>query len=212
MDKPVLEDYRVYLVTDPDLNNNYTVLEQVEYAAKAGVKIIQIREKHLDTNQFIREAKAAKEITSSLGSYLIINDNLDVALEIDADGIHLGQSDMPCSQARDILSPDKVIGISVTTPDEARKAEIDGADYIAANGVFSTDTKVIQPIGLAGIKRLREATKLPLIAIGGIKKGNATEVITAGADGIAVVTAITMADNIPEACRELKKMVEKTFR
>jgi len=212
--KPTRDIYQLYLVTDPVLNNNYTVIEQIRYAIEGGVKIVQIREKNLDTESFEDEARRAKIFTRAADAYLIINDNVAIAERVDADGVHLGQSDLACSKAREILGKDKIIGISVTTPEEAVQAKKDGADYIAANGVFSTDTKKVlnEPLGLDGINRIKRVTSIPLIAIGGIKKENCREVISAGADGVAIVTAITMAENIPETCREFIKLIESSIR
>jgi thiamine-phosphate pyrophosphorylase len=210
MKKPSLEDYRLYLVTDPVLNRGYSVLEQVELALKGGVKIVQIREKGLNTRDFIALARKALEITRPEGAYLLINDRIDVALAADADGVHLGQEDIPLVDARRLLGPNSVIGVSTRTPAEAAEAERDGADYLAANGVFLTDTKreLEVELGLEGVSELRKATKLPLIAIGGIKIDNCESVIRAGANGVAVVTGITMAEDIPKACSGFFKAIK----
>ena len=140
--------------------------------------------------------------------------NVEIAKNIGADGVHLRQSDMPCGEAREILGEEKIIGVSVTTPKEAIRAVKEGADYIAANGVFSTDTKkdLQEPLGLEGVTRLKEVTSSPLIAIGGINLSNAAEVIKAGADGLAVVTAITMSDDIPRTCREFLRIVDLSLQ
>jgi thiamine-phosphate diphosphorylase len=203
MQKPSLLDFRLYLVTDPILNRGYSVLEQIRLALLGGVKIIQIRDKGLPAQDFIELASEALKITRADNAFLIINDAVEVARAVGANGIHLGQEDMPIKEARKIVGNDAIIGISVKTVDEAICAQEDGADYLAVNGVFPTATKedLGYCIGLEGVMRLRQLTRLPLIGIGGINLNNCHSVIEAGADGIAVVTAITMSDNIPETCR-----------
>lgn len=179
------------------------MLEQVSLALLGGVKIIQIRDKGLPAEDFIKLASDALKITRADNGFLIINDAVDVAKAIRADGIHLGQEDMPVKEARKIMGNDAIIGISVKTVDEALRAQEDGADYLAVNGVFPTATKddLGYCVGLEGVRSIRECTHLPLIGIGGINLHNCRSVIEAGANGIAVVTAITMSDNIPQTCR-----------
>lgn len=211
MVKPSLRDYRLYLVTDPVLHKGYPVLEQVRLALEGGVKLIQIREKELATGKFIDLARKALEMTSKAEAFLIINDRVDVALAAGADGVHIGQDDMSLADARRLLGPDKIIGVSVRSAEEARRAEKHGADYIAASGVFTTDTKkdVGDALGRDSLKIIHEASSLPLIAIGGIKVDNCAEVIKTGADGVAVVTGITMSENIPQTCRFFLKEIVK---
>lgn len=213
MVKPSIRDYRLYLVTDPVLHKGYPVLEQIRLTLEGGVKLIQIREKELATGKFIDLAREALEMTRGAGAFLIINDRVDVALAAGADGVHIGQDDMNLADARRLLGADKIIGISVRTAEEARRAEKDGADYIAASGVFSTDTKkdVGDALGRDSLRIIHESSSLPLIAIGGIKVDNCAEVIKAGADGVAVVTGITMSENIPQTCREFFERIEKSL-
>lgn len=208
--KLAIKDYRLYLVTDPVLHKGYPVLEQVRLALEGGVRLIQLREKELATGKFIDLACKALEITRQAGGFLIINDRVDVALATDADGVHIGQDDMNLRDARRLLGEGKIIGVSVRSVEEAKQAEKDGADYIAASGVFSTDTKkdVGEALGRDSLGDIKRATTLPLIAIGGIKIDNCAEVIKAGADGVAVVTGITMSDDIPQTCREFLQQID----
>lgn len=212
MRKPSVQDYRLYFVTDPRLHRGYSVLEQVELALKGGVRVIQIREKELPLPEYIGLASEALKLTRSHDAYLIINDAIEVMKTVGADGLHLGQEDMPLKEARKILGNDRTIGVSVKTVEEARQAESDGADYVAVNGVFPTATKEDLGYcpGLAGVSLIRQCTSLPLVGIGGINISNCRSVIEAGADGIAVVTAITMSDNIPGTCKTFFEIMRET--
>jgi len=209
MRKPSLQDYRLYLVTDPRLHKGYSVLEQVELALRGGVKIIQIREKSLPLPDFIGLASEALQLTRAYGAFLIINDAVEVVTATGADGLHLGQDDMPVTEARKIVGQDVIIGVSVKTVEEAFQAGKDGADYVAISGVFPTGTKenLGHLPGLAGVRKIRHSTHLPVVGIGGINLQNCRSVIEAGAHGIAVVTAITMSDNIPATCRSLLELI-----
>jgi thiamine-phosphate pyrophosphorylase len=213
MTKPSLQNYRLYLVTDPILHKGYPVLEQVRLALEGGVRLIQLREKELPTGKFIDLARKALEMTRKDGAFLIVNDRVDVALASGADGAHIGQDDMSLKDARRLLGMDKIIGVSVRSAEEARQAEKDGADYIAASGLFATDTKkdVGEALGKNSLKTIKQATTLPLIAIGGIKIDNCAEVIKAGADGVAVITGITMSDDIPAMCSAFITEIEKAL-
>lgn len=203
MRKPSLDDYRLYFVTDPRLHKGYAVLEQVRLALLGGVKIIQIREKKLPLPECIKVASEALKLTRSHNAFLIINDAIDVVKVVGAEGLHLGQEDMPLKEARSIVGHDVIIGISVKTVEEAQQAERDGADYLAVNGVFPTSTKEDLGYcpGLEGVTLIRQCTHLPIVGIGGINLGNCRSVVHAGADGVAIVTAITMSDDIPRTCQ-----------
>lgn len=205
--KPALADYRLYLVTDSRLNKGYSVLEQVRLALQGGVRIIQIREKELPENDFMKVASEALKLTRKEGAFLIINDSVGVARAAGADGLHLGQGDMALEDARRALGEDVTIGVSVKTVEEAAEAEKNGADYVAVNGVFPTATKEDLGYlpGLEGVAEIRRCTCVPVVAIGGINLQNCRSVIKAGAHGIAVVTAITMSDDIPAVCRSFFK-------
>lgn len=201
---------RLYLVTDPVLCGPRGVPETCRLALEAGVGTVQLRDKTASTRDLLRSAEALSEVCRSSGALFIVNDRLDVAMASGADGVHLGQEDMPASMARRILGPGPVLGVSVRTVEEAVRAWEDGADYLAANLVFSTDTKtgLGEPLGIPGLRALREATDLPLVAIGGLKASNAGEVMAAGADGIAVVSAVMASEDVTRAVGELMAVLE----
>lgn len=180
-------------------------METCRQALQAGVTAIQLRDKTASTRQLIKMAEVLMVLCEKSGALFIVNDRVDIALVCDVHGVHLGQDDMPAATARRLLGPEAVVGISVRSADEAVAAWKNGADYIAANMVFVTDTKtdLEKPLGLDAIGRLKRATPLPLIAIGGINTTNADTVRKAGADGIAVVSAIMAAPRVDEAVRGL---------
>jgi len=195
----------LYLVTDPDLSLGRLEEEVVRRAVAAGVTMVQYRDKGTSTKRMIEKTRQLSDICRPAGLALIVNDRIDVAMAGGADGVHLGQDDMVLADARRLAGDHFIIGISVTTIEEAAKAEKGGADYLGANGVFSTDTKTDlgEPLGLAGVARLASATSLPIVAIGGINDRNAGEVMAAGAHGVAVVSYIVSAENIEERCKNL---------
>jgi len=205
-------DYSLYLVTDRDLSCGRSTLEVVEAAVAGGVSCVQLREKHCSTREFITQARALKRFLKSKKIPLIINDRLDVALAVEADGLHLGQKDMTISDARKISGTSLIIGISAESVDDAIRAEKEGADYIGISPVFATPTKsdTAPPLGLEGIKTIRKMIASPIVGIGGINRQNALSVITAGADGIAVVSAIVGAKDPKDAAFELKSIVRRT--
>ena len=196
---------KLYLVTDPDLSLGRSEEEIVRRAVAAGVTMVQYRDKDTSTRRMIEKTRLLVDICGSVGVALIVNDRLDVAMAGGADGVHLGQDDMELADARRIAGEAFIIGISVTTVEEAKKAETAGADYLGANGVFPTGTKTDlgEPLGLEGVSELAKSTSLPIVAIGGIKAENAADVISAGADGVAVVSYIVSAENIEERCKNL---------
>ena len=197
-------DYRLYLVTDRALSRGRKTAAIVREAVAGGVTCVQLREKNGGTREFLEEARAVQAALRGTGVPLIVNDRVDVALAIGADGVHLGQRDMPIADARRLGPPGWIIGVSAESAEDAIRAERDGADYVGASPVFATPTKTdhAEPLGLDGLRRMRAAVKLPLVAIGGIHPGNAREVILAGADGLAVVSAIVAADD-PRAAAEI---------
>jgi len=198
----------LYLVTDPVLCGERGVIETCRQALEAGVKIIQLRDKTAIDKELLKTAIQLKKLCSKYDALFIVNDNVTIAIESKAGGVHLGQDDMSCGEARELLGEKAVIGVSVRTPEEAVKAWKDSADYIAANMIFRTDTKTDiarPPLGLDSIAILKAATPLPLIAIGGINASNADIVRLAGADGIAVVSAIMAATDVHTAVCNLKE-------
>ena len=202
-------DYSLCLVTDRTLSRGRSSEEIVSAAVRGGVTCVQLREKHCSTRDFIREARSLQPLLQHHKIPLIINDRLDVALAIGADGVHLGQSDMHIGDARRLVGEKMIIGISAENLNDAIVAEQEGADYIGISPVFSTDTKVdtAAPLGLEGISWIRRAVNLPLVGIGGINAGNVREIICAGADGVAVVAAIVSADCPETAASELKNLL-----
>lgn len=199
-------DYSLYLVTDRSMVRSRGLAETVRAGIEGGVTCVQLREKKLETRAFIETATELLAICRPAGVPLIINDRVDVALAVGADGVHLGQHDMSIGTARGIGRPDWIIGVSAESLADALRAEAEGASYIGVSPVFATPTKrnTAPPLGLDGLRAIRAATTIPLVGIGGINSGNAREVIAAGADGLAVVSAIMAADNPRDAAMELR--------
>jgi thiamine-phosphate pyrophosphorylase len=207
----MIMDYSVYLVTDRQLSRNRTTREIVAAAIKGGVSCVQLREKNCSTREFIEEALAIRELLSIHGIPLIINDRVDVALAVNADGVHLGQTDMPHNMARQLVPKDMIIGISAESLSDAIAAQQDGADYIGVSPIYTTPTKrdTAPPLGLDGLQKIRAAVDTPLVGIGGLNADNAKEVIRNGADGVAVVSAIVAAENPSAATRNLVHIVKQ---
>ena len=206
-------DYSLYLVTDENISRGRSIIDIVRLAVKGGVTMVQLREKELSATQFIEKAKELKKILAPFQVPLIINDNVDVALAVNADGIHIGQSDMPYEMIKKIIPEEMIIGLSVETMEQAREAEKYKLDYIGVSPVFPTPTKTNlneRPWGLDGLKRLRNFSKHKLVAIGGINSTNAADVIKAGADGIAVVSAICSAYDPKAAAKELSEIIKNS--
>ena len=193
----------LYLVTDKS-ENEEKFLKTIEEAIKGGVSVVQIREKTKDTLDFYNLACKVKEITSKYNVPLIINDRLDIALAIDADGVHVGQSDMPCDICRRLIGDSKILGVSAATVDEAVKAENDGADYIGSGAVFPTSTKKdASYISKKELTEIVESVNIPVVAIGGITLENAHELLDSGISGLSVVSAIMSSDNPKESSKKL---------
>lgn len=208
--KERLKEYlSLYVVTDEKLSLGRTDPEVAALAAAGGAGVIQLRDKYAFTRTLFDKALAMKKELGGRALF-IINDRLDVALAVDADGIHLGQEDMPPTVARRILGEKKIIGVSVSSVEEALQAEADGADYLGASAVFGTPTKTdARPIGLEGLKAVCRAVKIPVVGIGGINKTNAHEIISAGAAGVAVVSAVVSAQDVRAAAEELLVIVKR---
>ncbi len=199
-------DLSLYLVTDKS-DDVEKFLNTIEEAIKGGVTVVQIREKTAETLDFYNLALKVKEITAKYNVPLIINDRVDVALAIDADGVHVGQSDMPCDVTRKLIGEDKILGVSAATIDEAKKAEKDGADYIGTGAVFPTATKDDAPsITKEDLKDVVDSINIPVVAIGGINLENAYQLKDTGIAGLSVVSAIMSADNPKKASEELLKI------
>jgi len=200
----------VYLVTDPTLSNGRSELDVVRQAAAGGVRLFQYRDKLSGKRQYLSKARELAALCRELGVDLLLNDHVDVAALVDCSGIHLGQDDLPTAEARQILGPAKAIGRSTHDAAQAREAIAQGADYINIGPVFPTGTKntPVKPVGLEMVREITRLSTIPVTTMGGINFGNAADVVRAGADRVAVVTAITMAPDIAKAARELVDLVE----
>lgn len=210
MARPVF-DPAVYLVTDRGLARGRDLLEVVAAAVAGGAGMVQLREKHAGDREFLDLARALKALLAPAGVPLLVNDRVDVARAAGADGVHLGQSDLPPGLARAMLGPDALVGLSVETMEQAREAETLDVDYLGVSPVFATPTKAdAGPAwGLDGLARLAARSRRVLVGIGGIGPGNAAEVICAGAHGVAVVSAICGADSPRDAAAALLAAVRK---
>jgi len=193
-------DYSLYLVTDRDVLKGRDLILSVEAAILGGVTLIQLREKDISSLEFYDIAVKVKELTDKYSIPLIINDRVDVAIAIDAAGVHLGQSDFPCDVARKIMGTNKIVGISTGTLAEAILAEKQGADYVGVGAVFPTGTKLdAEVVSINVLKDIKQAIKIPVVAIGGINEKNYNLLKNTGIDGIAIISAILGKDNIKEA-------------
>jgi len=203
-------DLGLYLVTDRSLSKGRAIEWIVEEAVKGGVTMVQLREKDGSTRDFVQLAIRIKQLLKPFNVPLIINDRLDVALAADADGLHIGQSDIPYHIARKILGYNKIIGLSVETMLQAKEANLLDVDYLGISPVFTTGTKtdILTPFGLEGIREIASFTKHPIVGIGGIHSGNAKAVIEAGANGVAVVSAIVSDMNPAEASLIIKQQID----
>ncbi len=204
-------DYSLYLVTDRGLARGRSMLDIVKAAVSGGVTCVQLREKDCSTLEFIEQALAIKNFLQAREVPLIINDRLDVALVVAADGVHLGQSDMPLEMARKIAGPSMLVGISAESVQDAVEAEKGGADYLGVSPIYATPTKTdtAPPLEVEGLREIRKRVKIPLVAIGGLNKSNAAEIIRNGADGVAVVSAIIAADDPETAAINLKQIIDE---
>ncbi|RCW97921.1 thiamine phosphate synthase [Marinomonas foliarum] len=200
--------YRLYLVTD-DQQDLATLTEVVSKAVAGGVTMVQVREKHGDVRAFIERALAVKDILKGSGVPLIINDRVDVALAVDADGVHLGQSDMPAKIARQLIGPDKILGLSIETQEQLAEADALPIDYIGLSAIFATPTKTNTKHhwGIDGLKSALKVTSLPIVAIGGIHEGNIPELCSTGVHGLALVSAICSADDPKAAAAHLLELM-----
>ncbi len=194
----------LYLILDQQYSNK-DIVSVAKEAVESGVDIIQYREKVLSNKDTLIIAEKLRKITKDAGITFIINDDPAVALAVDADGVHLGQEDIPVDSARKILGKDKIIGISTHNMEEVTEAKKLDVDYIAFGPVFQSPTKMVtSPHGIEGLKQIRASIAVPLIAIGGINQKNASDVINAGADAVAVISAILSATDIKEAVLQFK--------
>lgn len=197
-------DYTLYLCTDRGLMTSDTIEDAVEQAILGGTGVIQLREKDIDARDFYKMAVSLKEITSKYHVPLIINDRVDVALACDADGVHIGQRDIPAKLVREMIGPDKLLGVSAATVEEAVQAVEDGADYLGIGAMYATGTKEdAEIVTIDELKRIREAVNVPIVVIGGINLKTLDNFKGYGIDGLAVVSAVMAAADVQAAAREL---------
>ena len=205
------KDLLLYAVTDRHWLNGETLYSQVEKALKGGATFIQLREKKLDEGSFLEEAKEIQKLCKEYNVPFVINDNVEIAKEINADGVHVGQSDMEAQNVREILGDDKIIGVSAQTVEQALLAEKHGADYLGVGAVFKTGSKDdAEEVSHDELERICKAVSIPVIAIGGITHDNVKELAGRGIVGIAVISAIFSQKDIENATKELKAETLKT--
>ena len=201
---------RLYAVTDRSWLNGQTLYEQVEQALKGGVTLVQLREKGLEAEQFLQEARQIQQLCRRFGVPLIINDSIEVALAVDADGVHLGQDDANAAQARQLLGKDKIIGVSAHNVQEALQAVQDGADYLGSGAVFGSGTKTnVSTLPMQTLREICSAVPIPVVAIGGITEQNLQQLSGSGIAGAAVVSAIFAQENIEEAAIRLRGLLSQ---
>lgn len=204
------EMMRLYAVTDRSWLNGQTLYEQVEQALKGGVTLVQLREKGLGAEQFLQEARQIQQLCHRFGVPLIINDSIEVALAVDADGVHLGQDDANAAQARQLLGKDKIIGVSAHNVQEALQAVQDGADYLGSGAVFGSGTKTnVSTLPMQTLREICSAVPIPVVAIGGITEQNLQQLSGTGIAGAAVVSAIFAQENIEEAAIRLRGLLSQ---
>ena len=206
-------DYTLYLCTDRGLMSTETVEESVELAIKGGCTVVQLREKDCSSLDFYNIALNVKKITDEYNVPLIINDRIDIALAVDAAGVHIGQSDLPASIVRKMIGNDKIIGVSAATVDEAVRAKNDGADYLGIGAMYATNTKKdTRPVTIETLKEIRKAVNIPLVVIGGINKHTVPDFKGTDIDGIAVISAIIAEKDIEQAARDLLNLYNREVR
>lgn len=206
------EDLLLYAVTDRAWLNGRTLYEQVEEALQGGATFIQLREKNLDREHFMEEAVELKKLCRQYHVPFVINDDVEIAAMVDADGVHVGQSDMEAGDVRAKLGPDKILGVSAQTVEQAVLAEKRGADYLGVGAVFSTGSKAdADDVSHETLKAICEAVSIPVIAIGGISVNNVSQLKGIGICGIAVISAIFAQKDITAATKELKQLTAKLF-
>ena len=208
-------DYQLYLVTDRHCLQQQTLEQAVEQAILGGVTLVQLREKAIASKEFYERALRIKAICHHYNVPLLINDRVDIALAVEADGVHIGQSDLPCGVVRQLLGKDKIIGVSARTAQQAIQAQADGADYLGVGAMFATSTKQdAQTVTIASLTQIRQAVTLPIVAIGGINHTTlpalqqALQAADTSIDGVAVVSAILGQKDVKLASEQLKEIIK----
>jgi thiamine-phosphate pyrophosphorylase len=208
--KKLLGEIDLYLVTDSGLSKK-GILSDVRNAVDAGCRIVQYREKSRSTKQMVEEASLIKEICRGKAIFLV-NDRIDVAMAVDADGVHIGQDDMPIAIARQLLGSDKIIGLTVHDLREALEAEREGADYVGLSPIFGTSTKkdAGEGIGPERIREVKDALSIPVVTIGGINKENCVSVVRGGADSLVAISAIVCSDDVKRETKDFIEIIGRT--
>jgi len=202
-------DYSLYLVTDRDLLGGKELATTVEQAILGGVSLVQIREKNASSLNFFQTALLLKKLTERYKIPLIVNDRLDIALAVEADGLHIGQEDLPLSAARKILGPNKIIGVSAATLEEALAAQAGGADYLGVGAMFPTATKDdADRVSLQTLADIKRQVSIPVVAIGGINESNISQVMASGIEGVAVVSVIIASDDPQGSAQKLCQLMK----
>lgn len=203
----------LYAVTDRAWIGKQNLYEQVESVLKGGATCVQLREKNLDEELFLEEAIKIKSLCKKYGIPFLVNDNVDIAIKCEADGVHVGQEDTAVSKVRKLVGDKMIIGVSVQNINEALESIKNGADYLGVGAMFSTSTKLdANVIPFENLKSVCNAVNIPVVAIGGIGKNNIMKLAGSGADGVALVSAIFGAKNIEEECRELRRLSEQMIK
>lgn len=204
-------DYSLYVITDAKLSRGRATVQVVQAALRGGATIVQYRNKLATTREMVEEGLQLLEVCRAHGVPLVVNDRIDVALAIGADGVHVGDDDMPVGMARKLLGRSKLLGVSADSVARAQAAAADGADYLGVGAIFATGSKADAgaPIGLQGLLQIARVSTLPIVGIAGINARNAASVIRSGASGVAVISAVVQAEDVEAAARELAGVVER---
>ena len=207
----VFPESSLYLITDRDLSRGRATPDVVKAALAGGVDVVQLRDKTVETALMVEDGLWVHELTAQAGKPLIVNDRIDVALAIEAEGAHVGQTDIPAAMARVLLAAPRILGVSTSEADMARRAYVDRADYIGFGPLYHTSTKqtAASPRGLEMLPQILEAVPIPVIVLGGISLDNIEDVVAAGADHVAVCSCIVAADDVQRAAATLKERMEK---
>ena len=204
---------RLYAVTDRSWLGNQTLAQQVEQALRGGATCVQLREKELNPEDFLAEAKQIKTLCARYGGPLIINDNVELALKVDADGVHVGQEDMDARDVRGLIGPAKILGVTAKTIEQAQKAQLAGADYLGSGAVFGSTTKPnARPMTKELLHSICQSVTIPVVAIGGIHRGNIASLAGTGIRGAAVVSGIFAAADIEEECFRLRAEIDRIVK
>ncbi len=204
----------LYVITDSNLSRGRSHVQVASEAIRGGATVIQLRDKHAEGRELLETGRALRGLTREAGVLFIVNDRVDVAIAVEADGVHVGQQDLPAAVVRRLVGPKMILGVSAANVPEARQAKADGADYLGVGAVFATSTKsdAGAPVGTEILAEIRREVGLPLVGIGGINMHNAAEVIRQGADGVAVISAVVSAPDIAQATAALMAIVEEAKR